>query len=294
MTALAYRSDPAPGNVSKRLPCRTAASYERELARHRRAEIRLQEIIAQDASLLRQKDELIRNQALLIRESAHRLLNDLQLVVSMLSLQSRAAANTEVAAQLAAAADRIVMIGRIHRHLHSLDAARTVAFKRFIEELISDFSMMLSSGRVIAVEGIDIELPAATGIALGFVVNELITNAAKYGKGRIAVRLERNGENGYALSVADDGPGLPAGFDPAVCKGLGMRIVQGLVERIGGELRVDRGENGQGARFTVLFARPPQSPSARIALLSSPRRNEREGEKELTKAPNNLGDLPCR
>ncbi len=53
----------------------------------------------------------------------------------------------------------------------------------------------------IAVEGVEIELPTATCRPLGFIANELITNAAKYGKGRITVRLEQNPVKGYALSV---------------------------------------------------------------------------------------------
>ncbi len=117
--------------------------------------------------------------------------------------------------------------------------------------------MMLSAERperVIAVEGIEIELPAGTAIPLGFIASELITNAAKYGTGRITVRLEANPAQGYALSVANDGPALPEGFDPAVGKGLGMRIIRSLIERIGGELRIGRGDNGQGARLTVLFS----------------------------------------
>ena len=237
---------------------RTAASYERELERYRRAELQLREIIALDESLLRQKDETIKNQALLSSESDHRLLNDLQMIVSLLSLQSRATANAEAASQLAAAADRIAMIGRIHRRLHSFDGATTVAFKKFLEDLCGDFSSLVSSGqrgeRDIAVEGVEIELPTVTCRPLGFIANELITNAAKYGKGRITVRLEQNLENGYALSVSNDGPALPEGFDPAARKGLGMRIVQSFVERIGGELRIGRGDNNKGARFTVLFS----------------------------------------
>ncbi len=116
---------------------------------------------------------------------------------------------------------------------------------------------MVSSGQRgeqdIAVEGVEIELPTVTCRALGFIANELITNAAKYGKGQITVRLEKNLEKGYALSVSNDGPALPEGFDPTARKGLGMRIVQSFVERIGGELRVGLGDNGQGTRFTVLF-----------------------------------------
>ncbi len=68
------------------------------------------------------------------------------------------------------------------------------------------------------------------------------------------VSLEPNPEKGYALSVANDGPALPEGFDPAACKGLGMRIIRSLVERIGGELRIGRGDMSQGSRFTVLFS----------------------------------------
>ena len=97
------------------------------------------------------------------------------------------------------------------------------------------------------------ELPTVTCRPLGFIANELITNAAKYGKGRITVHLEQNLEKGYALSVSNDGPALPEGFDPAARKGLGMRIVQSFVGRIGGELHVDRGDKNEGTRFTVIF-----------------------------------------
>jgi two-component sensor histidine kinase len=184
-------------------------------------------------------------------------LNGLQMIASLLSLQSRASTNAEVASQLAAAVDRIATIGRVHRRLHSLDGAQTFALKQYIDDLCRDFSMMLSSERperVIVVEGIEIKLPAVTAIPLGFIANEMITNAAKYGKGRITVSLAPNPERGYALSVANDGPGLPEGTDPATRKGLGMRIIRSLVERIGGELRFGQGDRNQGTRFTVLFS----------------------------------------
>jgi two-component sensor histidine kinase len=243
---------------SKSSEHRTAASYERELERYRRAELQLRETIALDESLLRQKDETIQNQALLSSESDHRLLNDLQMIISLLSLQSRATANAETASQLAAAADRIAMIGRIHRRLHSFNGASTVAFKRFLEDLCSDFSVLMSSGQRdewdIAVEAVEIELPTVTCRPLGFIANELITNATKYGNGRISVRLEKTLEGSYALSVSNDGPGLPNDFDPAAAKGLGMRIVRSFVDRIGGKLLIGRGDTGQGARFTVLFS----------------------------------------
>ena len=249
-----HGAGPPPSTLFRSPERRTVASYEQELRRHRRTESGLREALAREETLLCQKDELIQHQAVLSQESDHRLLNGVQMIVSLLSL--RASENAEVASQLAAAADRIATIGRIHRRLHSLDGVQTFALKQYTEDLCRDFSLMLSSARperVIVVEGIEIELPAVTAIPLGFIANELITNATKYGTGRITVRLEANPANGYALSVANEGPTLPEAFDPAAGKGLGMRIIRSLVKQIGGELGIGRGDRNQDTRFTVLF-----------------------------------------
>jgi two-component sensor histidine kinase len=255
---LPYSADESPNATLESPEHRTAASYERELTRHRATEIRLRDALAREEALRRQKDELIQKTELLSKESDHRLLNGLQMIVSLLSLQGRASTSAEAASQLAAAANRVAMIARVHRRLHYLDGVQAVAFKQYLEGLCGDFSTMLSSDehleQDIVVEGIELKLPSVTGIPLGFIVSELITNAAKYGKGRISVRLEPNPGQGYALSVSNDGPGLPDGFDPAACSGLGMRIVRSLVKQIRGELQFGRGDNNQGARFTVLFA----------------------------------------
>lgn len=96
-------------------------------------------------------------------------------------------------------------------------------------------------------------VPAATAIPLSLIANELITNAAKHGRGTITVRLEAPTEGGHLLSVCNDGPALPQGFDPAASAGLGMKIVLALVEQIGGKLRIDRCGQCQGTRFAVAF-----------------------------------------
>ncbi len=240
---------------------RTVESYERELIQYRSMEIRLRDALAESEERLRQQEELIQKQELLSRESDHRLMNDLQMTISLLSLQSRSATNAEAAAQLAVAANRVSMIARIHHRLHSYDGVQAVEFRKFLEDFARDFSAMLSSGerreRVI-VEGIEINLPAATAIPLGFIVSELIANAAKYGNGRIAVSLQPDPAYGYALSVSNDGPALPERFDPGASRGLGMRIIQSFARQIGGELRIGRGDDGQGVRFTVLFSGTPE------------------------------------
>ena len=234
----------------------TLESYKRELIDCRSMEVRLRDALMECEAQLRQKEELIRRQELLKKESDHRLLNDLQMTISLLSLQSRGATNVEAATQLAVAANRVSMIARIHHRLNSYEGVQTIEFKKFLQDFGRDFSAMVSSEdspEQIIVEGIEINLPAATAIPLGFVASEMITNAAKYGKSRITISLASDEEYGHALSVSNDGPALPDGFDPGASKGLGMKIVQSFTRQIGGELRVGRDDDGQGARFTVLF-----------------------------------------
>ena len=190
---------------------RTRASYERELTSHRRLESRLRQALVRDETLLHQKDDLIEQQAVLSQEADHRLLNGLQMIVSLLSLQSRAATNAEVASQLATAADRVAAIGRVHRRLHSLDGVEVFALKQYLEDLCRDLSLMLSAERPvrsIVVDGIEIEQPAGTAIPLGFIANELITNAVKYGTGRITVRLEAKSAEGLRAVRRQRGPGF--------------------------------------------------------------------------------------
>lgn len=103
------------------------------------------------------------------------------------------------------------------------------------------------------VEGAKVEIPTTMAIPLGFIVNELITNSAKYAEGHITVRIDAASPADRSLSVIDDGPGLPAGFKPSDSKGLGMKIVLSLVKQIGGEFHISPGDNGQGTRFTVKF-----------------------------------------
>ncbi len=226
---------------------------------YRLVEAQLRKALAKSNALLLQKDELIHRQELLKRESDHRLLNDLQMTISLLSLQSRNSASPEAASQLAAAATRVSMIARIHRRLNSYEGVRTIEFKKFLEDFCRDFSAMTSSDESalrITVEGSEVNLPAITAIPLGFIASELITNAAKYGKGQIAVRIKPDPKHGYALSVANDGAALPEGFDPGVSKGLGMRIIRSFTGQIGGELQIGRGDDGNGGRFTVMFPVP--------------------------------------
>jgi two-component sensor histidine kinase len=110
-----------------------------ELTDYRLIAVRLRKALAKSEALLLQKDELIHRQELLKAESDHRLLNDLQMTISLLSLQSRNSINPEAASQLSAAANRVSMIARIHHRLHSYEGVRTIGFKKFLQDLGANF-----------------------------------------------------------------------------------------------------------------------------------------------------------
>ena len=217
----------------------------------------LQAARARTDELLQERADLLQRQALLTQEFEHRLVNSLQLIVSLLSLQSRAATTAESAAQLTIAAGRVAALGRVHRRLHLLDHQKSVEFKQYLQDLCDDLSGLLfqdGTGRAVVVTGADVRLPSALGIPLGFIVNELITNCVKYAKGNITVRIETSAAL-HSLSVTDEGPGLPQGFDPASSSGLGMKIIRSLVREIDGTLHFSSGDGG--TRIKVAFARQP-------------------------------------
>ena len=230
----------------------------RRQTRHDALTAELQAARAQEKAWLREKSDILQRQEMLAQEFEHRLVNSLQIISSLLSLQSRTA-SPEAAAQLTVAAHRISSFGSVHRRLHLLDHQESVEFKQYLQQLCEDLSALLFHGATdcrIVVDAAKVDIPTMFAIPLGFIVNELITNSAKYAKSNITVRLETTPTVGHSLSVLDDSPGLPEGYDPAQSKGLGMKIIAKLVKQIGGELRIASGEDGHGARFTVIFSSP--------------------------------------
>lgn len=242
--------------------CSIIARYEKEIERHRAIEANLGESILRDAEQLQQKDELIRQNDILSKEAEHRLLNGLQLIRSVLTMQSRSADDPKAATELNEAAQRISILSRVHQHLHAMDFVEDVEFKDYLEKLGHDLSDMVSvenEGRSLRVEGAEMKLPRRTATPLAFIASELITNSMKYAHGKITINLQHSPNGDGVLSVADDGPGLPDNFDPTEAKGLGMKIIKALARQIHGELSFGKGENSIGTRFAVTFRLQPQA-----------------------------------
>lgn len=180
---------------------------------------------------------------LLMAEVHHRVKNSLQLVLNMLSLQARAAVATEAAAPLAESAARVRTIAALHDRLYRTNAGLEVEVASYLEGLVEDLRASMTStrdGREIRLEAAQAIWAAAEVTTLGLVLTELVTNALKYGQGVVHVTFGQEPGGQAMLVVEDEGPGVPADFNPARSRGLGMRLVTGLLSGHGGGLDVDR------------------------------------------------------
>jgi two-component sensor histidine kinase len=195
---------------------------------------------------------------MLAQEFEHRITNGLQLIASLLWLQSRAMPTPEASTQLSIAARRVVALGTVHHRLRLSDQPANVELKQFLTDLCSDLSNLLFQSltdRAILVEGTNVEIPSSLASALGLITNELITNSVKHANGDIIVRIEKAAFATYSLSVLDDGPGPPAPCD-AKSNGLGLKLVLWLVKQIDGDLKVIPRANGNRAGVIVIFCSP--------------------------------------
>jgi len=194
------------------------------------------------------KAALTRHQVLL-REITHRVKNSLAIVASMLKLQAADVDDPALTKHLEEASYRVSAVAKAHERIHQGNDTDWLDLGMYVEQVCRDLNDAVShcNIEVSADRGIDIMTDRAIPIAL--IANELITNAAKYAyqgepNGNIWVRLALVENGTIALSVRDEGAGLPADFDPRSATGLGMRIVRALSQQLDAEIAIRRLDPG--------------------------------------------------
>jgi len=187
------------------------------------------------------KTALDRHQVLL-KEITHRVKNSLQVVTSMLYLQASASNDVTLTQHLTEASSRVSAVGRAYERLAYDENVETIALDAYLRDVCADAVRASSQCQLEFVADPSIRVDADRAIPIALIANELITNAAKHAfpegspPGRIAVRLTEAKDATILLSVSDSGPGLPADFDMAKSKGLGMRVVMALTKQWGGTI----------------------------------------------------------
>ncbi len=191
----------------------------------------------------------------LLKEVHHRVKNNMQIISSLLNLQLKKITDTRTRAELNATRNRIRSMGLIHARLYQSQDLTRINFAEYIEEFSRQLASLydLDPKRIRMALDIDaVFLEVDVAIPCGMIVNELLTNALKYAfpgerTGEVAVRLRADGER-MVLSVADDGVGMPPDIDLDRVETLGLQLVRGLAQQIGGTVTIDR--NG-GTRVQI-------------------------------------------
>jgi two-component sensor histidine kinase len=221
----------------------TQKSFLRLMANQVMKLLELRRINAAEHVARIQAEELVKQNETLRREGDHRLMNSLQLVQSILALQSRSASSEETKAQLDMASNRVLAIATVHKQLHLTGSMEEIEIDAFLRRLCESLKHTAPPQiAAINVTAANVQLPSDVVSGLGLLVAELVTNSFKYAyvageTGSVAVDFKQT-LNGWSLEVSDEGRGLPEGFDIDQSKGFGMQVVKAFVRRLNAKVTV--------------------------------------------------------
>ena len=218
----------------------TAGRYRQLVEMLKTREAALEVELAQKArreDALRRANE--RNEVLL-REIHHRVKNNLQIIVGLLSSHRRGADSPEIRDLLRQFRGRVLAIARLYDRIQQVETFETVELSALLHAICADIAQSANAEGIIDCRS---SRPVVVGtnaaINLAIVTNELITNALKNAKpgsnGAVEVRCEED-DAGVSIVVADNGPGLTSDFDLAASSGFGMNMARRLIEGMGGKL----------------------------------------------------------
>ena len=195
---------------------------------------------------------------ILLKEIHHRVKNNMQVISSLLSLQSRHLTDKAAIEMFRESQQRIRSMALVHEKLYQSKDLSRIDFSKYIENLIMFLfhSYRVNSDQVrIQTEVQDVLLDINSAIPCGLIINELVMNALKHAfpggrKGEITISLQASGDGTSILSVGDNGVGFPAGLDFHKTDTLGMQLVTMLVDQLDGTISMER---KLGTRFEVVF-----------------------------------------
>jgi len=188
----------------------------------------------------------------LLREIHHRVKNNMQVITSLLQLQSGYLHDPRDAEIFRECQSRIHAMGLVHDRLYRSGNLATIDFSAHLRDLIALIVRGQSHGpeRIqVTVESDPVEVNLDTAIPLGLITTELITNAYKHAfpqeaPGTIHVHLTSTGDGGLTLRVEDNGVGLPAELDTQKARTLGMRLIRALCQQLRAEISISSSDTG--------------------------------------------------
>jgi two-component sensor histidine kinase/HAMP domain-containing protein len=213
----------------------------------------------------------LKEKEVLLREIHHRVKNNMQVIISMLKLQSRHIKGEEYIIDdiLKDSQNRIKAMALVHEKLYQTGNMANVDFQEYTKHLTNgifrSFGSSVSNIELkVGMEDINLEID--TAILCGLIINELISNSLKHafpsrsdgapaaanGRGEIAITMRRSGDlkSEFELLISDNGVGVPEGLDFKNTKTLGLYLVNTLVKQLNGEVTLSR---SKGTEFQIKF-----------------------------------------
>jgi PAS domain S-box-containing protein len=226
----------------------------RDVTERKRAEAQAREVVRRDA---------------LLKEIHHRVKNNLQVISSLLYLQSIRVSDPEVQQMLVESQSRVRSIALIHEKLYRSEDLQKLDLGEYVGDLLANLVYTYGVDQEAVAVHVDIagvHLGIDTAIPCGLIINELVSNAFKHafpsgGRGSVWVEVRPAAAHGYDLTVRDDGAGLPPGLDWRRAKSLGLQLVNDLTKQLDGTIEVEcRGGTTVRIRFSEPRAEGPREP----------------------------------
>lgn len=196
--------------------------------------------------------KIIAERETLLKEIHHRVKNNLQVITSLLSLQSSTIQDEATRNLFQQSQYRINAMATIHKTLYQSDDFLTIGYNEYIHALCHYLIMSMKGHEEnieLVIDAADIKLNMDTAIPLGLLINEIITNALKYGiigdtKGRIEVRLKRLEYPKFQLFIGDDGVGFSEDIHSKNIPSLGLKLITNLTRQLKGTIVKDTSQKG--------------------------------------------------
>jgi len=201
----------------------------------------------------------LKEKEVLLRETHHRIKNNMQVMTSLLKFQSANIEDKQVAEMFKESRDRIKSMALVHEKLYRSKGLADVDFEEYVKSLVSSISSSYgasAAGITSIIETDDVSIGLETAIPCGLIINELVSNSLKYAfpgnrKGEIRVALRSLDEDALVLEVGDNGIGMPEDLDFRNTASMGLQLVNILSEdQLPGKIELDR---AGGTTFRIRF-----------------------------------------
>ena len=201
----------------------------------------------------------LRERELLLKEIHHRVKNNLQIIMSLLSIQAKEGAEkNDINYFLEKSQSRILSISLIHQNLYENENLQNIDYKLYLNDMCKNLDSVLNIYNknirfIINVDAVFLDLQ--TAIPLGLILNELISNSYKHAfpteiEGMIEIAIVKNFEKEYILSYSDNGIGIPAD-NISTRTSLGLELIQLLTKQLGGKLTTKNIK--KGVAYQIVF-----------------------------------------